>query len=111
MIDQPWVDLETILGEGVSRDALAGRLIGGLLRACQRFQAEGLAPFRDEWRAVDRLVDRAVSVHLADGAVERGTARGIDRDGALLVEINGALRPFHSGEVSIRRVPEGPADE
>ena len=107
-IEQPWVDLEEILREtkgeeGFSRNALAASLIGELLATCEQFQAEGLAPFRDEWRGADRLIDRAVSVHLADGSVEEGTARGIDADGALLVEIEGALRPFHAGEVSIRR--------
>lgn len=105
-IDQPWVDLSEIVsddrGEQFSRTALAGRMIGGLLAACDRFQAEGLAPFRDAWRGADRLADRAVSIHLAEGVVEQGIARGIDDDGALRVEINGSLRTFHSGEVSIR---------
>ncbi|GAB6039864.1 biotin--[acetyl-CoA-carboxylase] ligase [Endothiovibrio diazotrophicus] len=102
-IEQPWIDLETILGGELSRSLLAGRLIGALLGACEQFQAAGLAPFRDEWRGADLLADHAVIVRTVDGREAAAVARGIDGDGALLVEIDGALRPLHAGEVSIRR--------
>ena len=34
----------------------------------------------------------------------RGIERGIDKDGSLLVEIDGSVTPVMSGEVSIRGV-------
>ena len=45
--------------------------------------------------------NRAVAVSAAEG-VEKGIARGIDLDGALLVETPRGLVHFVSGDVSVR---------
>jgi BirA family biotin operon repressor/biotin-[acetyl-CoA-carboxylase] ligase len=42
-----------------------------------------------------------VRVQQGTGTIE-GLARGIDADGALLVDVGGARRRIHSGEVSVR---------
>jgi BirA family biotin operon repressor/biotin-[acetyl-CoA-carboxylase] ligase len=84
-----------------SRNALAGAVIDEMLGILQQFATDGFAPFRDEWSALDALRDRPVRVLL--GATEfAGVAAGIDTDGGLLLEQDGRLRKFVSGEASLR---------
>ena len=60
-------------------------------------------PSSEEWQAADALAGRAVRV-LHGGEPLEGLARGVDGDGALLLEIGGARRRILSGEVSVRPV-------
>lgn len=101
-IDQPWVDLTTILGGTVDRNRLAAMLIQQLAQMLQRFERDGLAPFRDEWNAWHHYHGRRVQLAGA-GPGSEGVVQGIDQNGALLVcDDEGNVRTFHSGEVSLR---------
>ncbi|HHW4668903.1 MAG TPA: bifunctional biotin--[acetyl-CoA-carboxylase] ligase/biotin operon repressor BirA [Xylella fastidiosa subsp. multiplex] len=102
-IDQPWVDLETLAGSTVERNALVALLLSALLPALHLFQLEGLAPFLPRYTKLDCLVGCAVWIEEANLKYV-GIARGLAADGALLVEINGVLRPFHTGQVSVRPI-------
>jgi BirA family biotin operon repressor/biotin-[acetyl-CoA-carboxylase] ligase len=55
----------------------------------------------DEWQSADDLIDQPVRVLQGTETVE-GLARGIDADGALLVDVGGARRRILSGEVTVR---------
>jgi BirA family biotin operon repressor/biotin-[acetyl-CoA-carboxylase] ligase len=85
----------------VSRNLLAAALLDELLSMLDEFEPSGFAPFRAEWTALDALAGRRARVLTGEGAVE-GTARGVDRDGALLLEVGGQLQRHVSGEVSLR---------
>lgn len=87
--------------EAVSRNRTVGALLDELLSMLGQFEREGFAPFRDAWMALDALCDRPARV-LAGDRVISGTARGVDADGALLLESGGRLQRFVSGEVSLR---------
>jgi BirA family biotin operon repressor/biotin-[acetyl-CoA-carboxylase] ligase len=67
------------------------------------FEREGFAAFRDEWTGLDALAGRPVRVLLADQGI-CGRARGVDRDGALLLETEEGVRRFVSGEASLRLI-------
>jgi BirA family biotin operon repressor/biotin-[acetyl-CoA-carboxylase] ligase len=108
-IAQPWVDMESLLGKAVARNRLAGGLLSQLIAAVREFETTGMAAFVEEWRSLDACAGREVVVQLAAGGV-RGIAQGIDADGALLVAHDGALRRYHSGEVSLR-VAHGRGDD
>ncbi len=86
---------------GVSRNALAGALLDELLSMLEQFEREGFAPFRDSWLGLDALHGRSAQVLAGDRAIA-GTARGVDADGALLLESAGMMHRFVSGEVSLR---------
>jgi BirA family transcriptional regulator, biotin operon repressor / biotin---[acetyl-CoA-carboxylase] ligase len=86
---------------GVSRNGLAGALLDELLSMLERFEREGFAPFRDSWLGLDALRGRRAQVLAGDLAVA-GTVRGVDADGALLLESAGQMQRFVSGEVSLR---------
>lgn len=103
LIDQPWTDLARCGdGDPPTRDALAAAVLDAWLPALDLFDREGLAPFRERFARVDALSGMAVDIHIGNAAV-RGIAAGIADDGALQVEVDGALRVFHAGEVSVRR--------
>lgn len=100
-IDQPWITLDQVAPTMPSRNALAAQLIDAMLDTLPQFQAHGLQPFLDEWRHLDQYRDQNVVLHLGDNRLQ-GIARGVDDHGALLVEHNGKLQRYYSGEVSLR---------
>jgi BirA family biotin operon repressor/biotin-[acetyl-CoA-carboxylase] ligase len=88
-----------------SRNAVAGAILDELLSMLEQFEREGFAAFRDAWMALDGLSGRPARVVLADTAMV-GTARGVDPDGALLLDTGDQVRRFVSGEASLS-LPEG----
>ncbi|MBM2854486.1 MAG: Bifunctional ligase/repressor BirA [Steroidobacteraceae bacterium] len=93
--------LAELLDSPLSRNALAASLVNEIALALEEFAARGLAAFMDEWRSADDLIDQPVRVLQGTETVE-GLARGIDGDGALLVDVDGARRRILSGEVTVR---------
>ena len=87
-VDSGWaqspVDLRAILERGVSRESLAVAVIGHVIDTLGTFEGRGFDAFAESWRRYDWLRGRAVTVEQPGGAL-RGTASGIDADGALLV--------------------------
>jgi len=104
-IDQPWTDLQALLGEAaLPRDIVAGRLLDALSAALQRFDADGLRPFLPRFELLDALRDLAVTARIGDREIV-GTAVGLDDDGALVLRTDAGLQPLRAGEVSVRRHP------
>jgi BirA family transcriptional regulator, biotin operon repressor / biotin---[acetyl-CoA-carboxylase] ligase len=97
----PATDLVTAGMERPCRNSLTAAVIAAILRALPQFERQGLRPFVEEWRSADVLQGRPVDVHAA-GGVARGTARGIDVHGALLIETAQGVRRFISGDVTVR---------
>ena len=95
------IDLSELPGETPHRNALAAALVNELALALEEFIGRGLAAFADEWRAADALADQPVRILQGSQALE-GLARGVDADGALLVDAGGTRRRVLSGEVSVR---------
>lgn len=96
------VDLAA-LGRTPVRNEIAAVLIAELTQALVEFGARGLAAFAEEWQAADSLAGRPVRV-LHGGKALEGLARGVDGDGALLLEVDGSRRRILTGEVSVRAV-------
>lgn len=84
-----------------SRNLIASRLVLGLEDALREFATVGFTGFAHEWAALDALRGAPVRVHQGSERFE-GTARGTDRDGALLVESAGRVLRVFSGDVSVR---------
>jgi len=101
-IDQPWVDLHSLLPVAPpSRNFIAAQLLGRVLAALSEFEREGLTPFQARWARWDCLAGQPVALLLPTQRIT-GRAQGIDATGALLLETEGQVRAYASGEVSVR---------
>lgn len=103
-IDQPWVDLDEILGAGgYSRNHIAALVAEAMTAAMEPYGREGLAAFLPLWRRYDRYHGEVVDIHLGERVIS-GLYSGISDQGDLLVEVAGERRAFRAGEVSLRPV-------
>jgi BirA family transcriptional regulator, biotin operon repressor / biotin---[acetyl-CoA-carboxylase] ligase len=68
-----------------------------------QYERFGFAAFRDAWTALDGLNGRDAQVVVGDNAVS-GIARGVDAEGALLLETKDRMQRFVSGEASLRLI-------
>lgn len=101
-IDQPWIDLRSILGPGrLSRNRLAARVIGELVTVLNCFEREGLQDIVEEWKRFDLVAGQRVNLILPTGTIV-GIARGTDESGALLLQTDAGVKRFLAGEVSLR---------
>ncbi|PIE82849.1 MAG: bifunctional biotin--[acetyl-CoA-carboxylase] synthetase/biotin operon repressor [Candidatus Contendobacter odensis] len=103
LIDQPWVDLQEVLGTGrVSRNHLAAALVNALVEVLLPFEQGGFADLSAEWARFDQITGRRVCLHLPNKTVV-GIVRGVDTQGALLLESSdGQVKPYRGGETSLR---------
>jgi BirA family biotin operon repressor/biotin-[acetyl-CoA-carboxylase] ligase len=83
------------------RDKVVAALIEELILALEAFQREGLLPFIQAWRDADALHGAQAQVVIGE-TQHRGIARGIDADGALMLETPAGVLRFISGEVTVR---------
>ncbi len=93
------VALET--GQQVDRSRFAGELLAALGRRWQALEAGGFAALRSQWEPRHVLTGQRVTV--AAGETIEGIVRGVDDDGALLLEGPGGVQRVISGEATLRR--------
>ncbi len=65
------------------------------------FEQDGLGPFLSRWEKLDNYINRPVKLLIGDREIY-GISRGIDAQGALLLEQDGAIKPWVGGEISLR---------
>lgn len=99
-IDQRWINLQEA-GITIDRNELAAKLLNELRNSLRQFEIDGLAPFISRWRKLDNFIDRPVKLLIGEQQIF-GIARGIDQQGALLLEQEGVIKPFIGGEISLR---------
>jgi BirA family biotin operon repressor/biotin-[acetyl-CoA-carboxylase] ligase len=87
--------------EPVSRNLLAGAILDELLSMLLQYERFGFAAFRDAWSALDALNGRPAQVAIGDTMII-GIARGVDLEGALLLDTGERMQRFVSGEASLR---------
>ena len=100
-INQGWINLQEA-GIKINRNELAATLINSLREALTTFEQEGLAPFIGRWAALDNFINRPVKLIMGDREVF-GIARGVDKQGGLLLEQEaGEIKSWMGGEISLR---------
>jgi len=100
VINQGWINLQEA-GIAIDRNTLAARLINELRAALELFEQEGLTPYLSRWEKLDNFINRPVKLIIGDKEIV-GISRGIDAQGALLLEQDGAIKPWMGGEISLR---------
>lgn len=84
-----------------TRNEVAGTVVDEVLAVLEDYERSGFAPLRAQWSALDAFANRRVRLSLGAESVH-GIARGIDAEGALLLDVDGAMRTFLSGDLSLR---------
>jgi BirA family biotin operon repressor/biotin-[acetyl-CoA-carboxylase] ligase len=108
-IDQPVSDLSQLSASLPHRNLLLATVLRELANVLREFSAGGFAALRTEWESYHFFQNQAVQLLLPDGETIKGIVRGVNPEGALLVEVgsnsNGhpEIRTFHAGEISLRR--------
>ncbi|MBZ6387631.1 bifunctional biotin--[acetyl-CoA-carboxylase] ligase/biotin operon repressor BirA [Pantoea piersonii] len=99
-INQGWINLQEA-GIAINRNDLAAKLINSLREALPIFERDGLAPFTERWKALDNFFNRPVKLLIGEREIH-GIARGIDKQGGLLLEQDGEVKSWVGGEISLR---------
>ncbi len=100
-IDQPWTDLQTHSKVLVDRNKLAATLIDTLQQRLALHKESGIVTMVDDWLAHDHYLDKPVKLITGEKVTE-GICRGINNQGALLLEFDGQIKAIYGGEVSLR---------
>ncbi|WP_095499717.1 bifunctional biotin--[acetyl-CoA-carboxylase] ligase/biotin operon repressor BirA [Paraferrimonas haliotis] len=100
-IDQPWSDLCQNGELEVDKNALVEKLHAKLLVDLAEFELSGLTTFLERWHAFDEFRGREVLLTSSQNAVG-GLYQGIDKEGNLKLLIDGFIKTYAGGEVSLR---------
>ena len=100
VVNQGWISLQEA-GISIDRNTLAACLIKELRAGFKLFENEGLAPYLGRWEKLDNFINRPVKLIIGDKEIF-GISRGIDAQGALLLEQDGMVKPWIGGEISLR---------
>ena len=87
------VALET--GHAVDRETMLAALLEEFDAWRARLEGEGFGPVRERWKSLSDTIGRHVTV---DGV--SGTARDLDGDGALLIDVGDGVRRVIAGEIT-----------
>jgi len=100
VITQPWTSLQQITGAVMDRNTIVVNIIKELFEVLEQFSKKGLEVFREEWILNDVTMNKTIKLHTAQDTIT-GIVRGIDDQGALVLEVNGVSQHYHAGEVSL----------
>jgi len=104
LIDQAATDVLSINGVMPDRNKLLASLLIELPKALKEFECRGFAPFREEWTNYHIFENKPVTLRLPDGIDLKGLADGVADDGSLLLRTASEVRPYRSGEISLRPI-------
>lgn len=109
-IDQPVSDLSQLTTTLPQRNLLLATTLLELHKVLREFASAGFAGLRVEWEGYHFYQNKPVQLSLPDGKLVQGYVRGVNQDGALLIELKSAegsqteMRIFHAGEISLRNI-------
>jgi BirA family biotin operon repressor/biotin-[acetyl-CoA-carboxylase] ligase len=93
------------LGDYVNINTLLAALLCELHTVLESFAAAGFAAMRADWLAHHAFQGAPVMLLSDFSPPRQGVCRGVDGDGALLLEVDGRIEHILSGEISLRAAP------
>ncbi len=94
--------IEQIIGSIVSRNQLIALIMNQLVVHLSLFEKEGFKAFTRLWEKHDRLKDRSVSLKDDQSNEVIGICRGINENGALMVEDKERCKAYLNGDIQVR---------
>ncbi len=105
-ITQPFTDLSQHLAIPIDRNQLVPALQQAFSQALTEFSKHGFTVFVQRFNQRDLW--QGLPVKLSSASLsEQGICRGVDQQGALLLEQQGSIRSFYGGELSLRSADHG----
>ena len=101
-IEQPFTDLQSHSQQTmINRNHLTAQLILDIQHALIIFEKSGLSSFISEWESLNVFADKDITLIIGQQSVQ-GVCMGIDPQGALRVMVDGEIKTYHGGEISVR---------
>ncbi|ANW24185.1 biotin--[acetyl-CoA-carboxylase] ligase [Vibrio coralliilyticus] len=101
-ITQPWASLDDVAdNQQIDRNQLAITMISTLHKALDDYELYGMAGFVERWNRLDNFINRPVKLLMGPREIA-GIARGINEQGAVILETESGLETFIGGEISLR---------
>lgn len=102
-IDQPWTDLSQHLQQKIDRNELVAQIISNMNKRLIQHQQDGFAGMLDDWHSKDLFLNKAVKI-ITGSKETKGIYRGVNEQGAMLLECDNKVVPIYGGEVSLRGI-------
>ncbi len=102
VVDQPWADLTSALGQPIDRNLLVALLQHQLVLELQQFSQQGFAGYVQEFNQLDQFASEQVTLSSGSQTIT-GLCAGVDAQGGLVLDINGQKQSFYGGELSLRK--------
>ncbi len=100
-VDQQWTSVQLETGSAADRNALVAQVSLQLQRYLDRHRVSGFAALQEEWEQNHAWQGRAVSLIAGVNRVD-GVVLGVDRQGALRLDVGGVEKTYSGGELSLR---------
>ncbi|USD41291.1 bifunctional biotin--[acetyl-CoA-carboxylase] ligase/biotin operon repressor BirA [Vibrio sp. SCSIO 43135] len=101
-ITQPWASLsEVAASQEVDRNQLAVTMITTLKNSLADYELRGMSGFVERWNRLDNFIGRPIKLIMGPREVS-GIARGINEQGAVLLETEQGIETYIGGEISLR---------
>jgi BirA family biotin operon repressor/biotin-[acetyl-CoA-carboxylase] ligase len=100
-IDQPWIDLASIVDKPIDRNKLLAMVVARLIDNLNVFSEKGFSEYKERWHKYHVYQDAFIRLIIGENEIE-GICRGVNEQGALLLERFGKIESYHGGEISVR---------
>ncbi len=101
-ITQPWASLAEVADkEHIDRNQLAITMINTLNNALNDYEIYGMSGFVERWNRLDNFLGRPIKLIMGPREIT-GIAKGINEQGAVLLETENGVESFIGGEISLR---------
>ena len=101
-ITQPAAAINQLCTISPGRNQLLAAVLQELASVLDEFSRTGFSSLRAEWEQYHAQQNAPVQLQMPDGRLIYGIARGVSNSGELMLETQGGIRQFNSGEVGVR---------
>lgn len=102
VIDQPWADMASFGAVNVDRNKLIAKLFSRWCKLFLEYPQTGFSMYRQRWNNLSEHIGKMVELSKEGKLLHRGVMKGVDRQGFLLIDINGNFFQIMDSECSLR---------
>jgi BirA family biotin operon repressor/biotin-[acetyl-CoA-carboxylase] ligase len=100
-VDQQWTSMQLETGSPIDRNHLVARLGSQLQNYLDRHKIAGFSGLQEEWEQHHLWQGKPVSLIAGVNRID-GVVLGVDRQGALRLDVDGVEKIYSGGELSLR---------